>query len=249
MNLWTLAGTLLAILRVCSAQKIDHDKIKPIEEHEAVNVTEKLAFRYKPSLAVTIILCAGYPAVDSDGNFSGGLKPTNGNNGCTNPPLGSQVYVRIRKYKDLWAIMYVWYFPKRFTSLWPKARHDWEQVVIWIDELTETPNVKLVSASYGDDYSKFVPKKSVDSGPTFLLRVETFGPPSLTITFFPEDYNLLDYSSPYYIILWEQLPEPARAALSDDNNFGDAKFPLRDDQIDQHLEKAYQTEDERNEDR
>ncbi|GMF27104.1 unnamed protein product [Phytophthora lilii] len=38
--------------------------------------------------------CASYPAVNTAGEASGGLKPTGGTSDCVDPPLGSQVYAR-----------------------------------------------------------------------------------------------------------------------------------------------------------
>ncbi|ETP08904.1 hypothetical protein F441_15185 [Phytophthora nicotianae CJ01A1] len=60
------------------------------------------------------MVCVSYPAVNAAGEVTGGLKGTNGNDACKYAPQGSQVYGRAGWYKDLWAIMYAWYFPKGF---------------------------------------------------------------------------------------------------------------------------------------
>ncbi|KAG6950430.1 hypothetical protein JG687_00014263 [Phytophthora cactorum] len=65
-------------------------------------------------LKITNGLCHPYPAVDEDGNISGGLKHTGPRNGkCEGPALGSQIYSRTTWFSGLHAIMYAWYFPKR----------------------------------------------------------------------------------------------------------------------------------------
>ncbi|CEG43052.1 NLP-like protein [Plasmopara halstedii] len=245
MHLWTLAGSLLAALVACSAGKIDHDKIKPIEERQPVTLTERLVFKFNPSMKIREELCVDYPAVDADGNFSGGLKPTNGNSGCERPPMDSQVYVRVRKYEEMWAIVYVWYFPKRFQSGWPSARHDWEQAVVWFDDLKENPYVVSVATSRGGKYLFFNPSHETTYGPPLHFFPNYFGAPTLIRESYPVKWKFYKEHPRYYIVMWEQLPEPARAALSDDKNFGDAKCPIRDDKIDHHLEKAYLTDAER----
>ncbi|KAF1776345.1 Necrosis inducing protein [Phytophthora cactorum] len=41
------------------------------------------------------------------------------------------------------------------------------------------------------------------------------------------------------LIMWEQLTDAARAALNDDNNFGNAEVPFSDAHYEKHLEKSW----------
>ncbi|KUF92059.1 hypothetical protein AM588_10006644 [Phytophthora nicotianae] len=151
MNIRALATTLFTLLFACAYATVDHDKVEPLPQPEAVTVSEKAAIKFKPQLYIPEMVCVSYPAVNAAGEVTGGLKGTNGNDACKYAPQGSQVYGRAGWYKDLWAIMYAWYFPKGFWLLSPSRRHDWKSVVVWIDDPTlETPKIVGVSMSKSD---------------------------------------------------------------------------------------------------
>ncbi|KAG4042351.1 hypothetical protein PC123_g22158 [Phytophthora cactorum] len=151
MNLRVLVTTLFAALVACATATVDHDKIEPFPQPEPVTISEKTAIKFKPQLYTSEIACVSYPAVNAAGEVTGGLKGTNGNDACKYAPKGSQVYGRAGWYKDMWAIMYAWYFPKGFWLDFPTRRHDWKSVVVWIDNLDlETPKIVGVSMSKSD---------------------------------------------------------------------------------------------------
>ena len=67
---------------------------------------------------------------------SGGLKPTGDPSGDCSSSTG-QVYARAESFNNAFAIMYAWYFPKdQIVDGGGNAghRHDWENVVVWIDD-------------------------------------------------------------------------------------------------------------------
>ncbi|OWZ07684.1 hypothetical protein PHMEG_00019894 [Phytophthora megakarya] len=257
MNLQALATILFAALVSCATATVDHDKIKPFPQPEPITVSEKAAVKFKPQLTRYEILCASYPAVNAAGEVTGGLKGSNGNDACENAPLGSQVYGRAGWYKDLWAIMYSWYFPKEFFMAIPTKRHDWQSVVIWISNPeVETP--KIVGVSMSMSKSKYAKQlqlspssfagyrsKSVRYGRTYQNEVLAYGSNttlrfaytiifgSAFMTFSNSDGDFQD------LIMWEQLTDAARAALNDNNNFGSAEVPFNDDHYESRLEKAY----------
>ena len=86
---------------------------------------------------------------------SGGLSPTGGSNaGCSSST--GQVYARSASFNNAFAIMYAWYMPKvrnachrgvnqKLTfalaqdspSTGLGHRHDWERIVVWLDNLNE----------------------------------------------------------------------------------------------------------------
>ncbi|RLN71184.1 hypothetical protein BBJ29_009563, partial [Phytophthora kernoviae] len=116
---------------------INHDQVQPFAQPEPVSDAEKAAVKFKPQLKVSYG-CEPYPAVDSNGSISGGLKQTGKPDGdCTGSELGSQVYSRSDWYKGKWAIMYAWYFPKArqfFYKYFYGHRHMWQWAVVWIDD-------------------------------------------------------------------------------------------------------------------
>eukprot|EP00644_Phytophthora_capsici_P010357 jgi/Phyca11/123587/e_gw1.51.172.1 len=126
---------------------IDHDKVQPFKQPDPVTVSEKAALKYKPQLAV-YGTCVSFPAVNAAGEITGGLKGTKGTEGCTEAPLGSQVYGRSAWYQDKWAMMFAWYFPKNFWGGGADSRHLWSNMVLWLDNpALETPKILGASLS------------------------------------------------------------------------------------------------------
>ncbi|ETI32693.1 hypothetical protein F443_20551 [Phytophthora nicotianae P1569] len=183
-------------------------------------------------------VCVPYPAVNAAGEVTGGLKETNGKYtvhsqkdfpgrsrplderkvgliihiaACKYAPKGSQVYGRARWHKDLWAIMYTWYFPKGFWMGFPTRRHDWKSVVVWIDNPSlEEPKIVGVSMSESDTKTRSM---------------------SLQLAQWDGEYQDL--------ITWEQLTDAARVALNDNAKFGTAEVPFSDTHYEDHLDNAW----------
>ncbi|OWZ04354.1 Necrosis inducing protein NPP1 [Phytophthora megakarya] len=110
-------------------------------------LSEKAAVKYKPQLYIGIG-CASFPAVNAAGDITGGLKGTKGTEGCEKAPLGSQVYGRTAWYQGKWAMMYAWYFPKNFAGGQARKRHNWANIMLWIDNpAVETPKILGASLS------------------------------------------------------------------------------------------------------
>ncbi|ETP17318.1 hypothetical protein F441_08262 [Phytophthora nicotianae CJ01A1] len=167
-------------------------------------------------------------------------------------PLGSQVYGRAGWYKDVWAIMYAWYFPKGFWMDFLSRRHDCKSVVVWIDNPDlEMPKILGVSMSKGDtDY-----RKETKTWPSSFAGYRTEGRRFNRTYIYGSNSSLrfeyhVEMSSPYLnfavwdgeyqdLIMWEQLTDPARAALNDGNNFEKAKVPFSDEHYEDHLDKAW----------
>ncbi|RLN53186.1 hypothetical protein BBJ29_001727 [Phytophthora kernoviae] len=129
---------------------IDHDKVQPFAQPDPVTVAEKAAVKFKPMLRINSG-CDSYPAVNAAGEITGGLKGTGFASGCKVSLMGPQVYGRSAWHNDVWAIMYAWYFPKGFWSELPSRRHDWANVIVWINNpALETPSILGLSTSHGD---------------------------------------------------------------------------------------------------
>eukprot|EP00644_Phytophthora_capsici_P000878 jgi/Phyca11/109089/e_gw1.16.427.1 len=124
---------------------INHDQVQPFAQPEPVTISEKAAVKFKPQIHITDG-CVPFPAVNAAGEVSGGLNPTKYTDGCTESPMGSQVYGRASWYRDHWAIMYAWYFPKNFRAFFARGRHGWANMVLWLDN-PALENQKLLGAS------------------------------------------------------------------------------------------------------
>ncbi|OWY94768.1 hypothetical protein PHMEG_00035412 [Phytophthora megakarya] len=250
MNSRFLATTLFAALIACATATVDHDKIEPFPQPEPVTVSEKAAIKFKPQLYTSESVCVSFPAVNVAGEVTGGLKGTNGNDACKYAPKGSQVYGRAGWYKDMWAIMYAWYFPKGFSYFgYPSRRHDWQSVVVWIDNPDlETPKIVGVSLSKSD--TKYY--KELKMWPSYFVGYRTEGRrfnrtyiygSNTSLRFehsFDPDMDFAPWDGEYQdLIMWEQLTDAARAALNDGKNFGDAEVPFSDEHYEVHLDKAW----------
>ncbi|KUF75950.1 NPP1 protein [Phytophthora nicotianae] len=243
MKLGVFVTTLFAALVACAATTIDHDKIEPFPQPKPVTMSEKAAIKFKPQLFTSIkTVCAPFPAVNAAGDVTGGLKGTNGNDACRFARKGSQVYGRAGWHKDMWAIMYAWYFPKGFWMDFPTRRHDWKNVVVWIDNPDlESPKIVAVSMSksgrsyHTEDQSGGLISRSFFNGfdrTSLRFHYQTdLGSPYLNFAWWGGEYQDL--------IMWEQLTDPARVALNDIYNFGDVEVPFSDNNFEDYLDKAW----------
>ena len=116
---------------------VPHSSIRFIPESYRGGAEGNAIRRYEPYLHIAHG-CQSYPAVSSTGQVGGGLQNSGGPSDGCNDPTNGQTYVRGAWYKGRYAIMYAWYFPKdQITAgLNGGHRHDWESVVIWIDNRT-----------------------------------------------------------------------------------------------------------------
>ncbi|KAE8961935.1 hypothetical protein PR003_g31714 [Phytophthora rubi] len=249
MNLRSLLITAIAVAGAFGSAggvSIDHDKVQPFAQPEPVTVSEKAAVKFKPSLQITAG-CHSYPAVNAAGETSGGLKGTGKADGdCAGSPLGSQVYGRAAWYKDLWAIMYAWYFPKeKGYDLFQKGtRHKWTAAVVWLDNpALEKPKILAVSTI----------------GVSGVYEITKNGPPECRRrSCAPPFGEYINETSPMLayeqgdmasglalttargkgewqdLIMWEQLTDEARSGLTD----ADFAPPFIDEAFMPNLESA-----------
>lgn len=147
--------------------------------------------------------------------------------------------------------MYAWYWPKDQPNDGNVAgghRHDWENVVVWVDDpgkpprpshtqpqltplpANATPTLIGAAASGHGDYKKTDNPQREGDRP----MVEYF-------TNFPTNHELQFKTSPgkdYPMIDWDALSEPARSALQN-ADFGSASVPFKDGSFENNLEKAW----------
>ncbi|EGZ08018.1 hypothetical protein PHYSODRAFT_526541 [Phytophthora sojae] len=227
----------IATLTIVGGVTIDHDKVQPFAQPAPATVSEKAAVKFKPSLQI-IDGCHPYPAVNAAGETSGGLKHTGPVDGkCKGSGLGSQVYGRSGWYKDLWAIMYSWYFPKDKHLGYKGQRHKWVDAVVWLDNPAfETPKVlanvpqRCEHGSCGKAFAEFM------NNTTPMISYRPF--------YMETSFHTLEMTSTrgtgelQDLIMWEQLSPEARTALSE-TDFGEAaKVPFIDANFETNLELA-----------
>ncbi|KAF4315216.1 hypothetical protein G195_010731 [Phytophthora kernoviae 00238/432] len=189
------------------AISIDHDKVQSFPQPEPVTDSEKAAVKFKPQLTIHIG-CAPYPAI----------------------------YGRAAWHNDIWAIMYAWYFPKRFWLDAPIRRHSWKNVVIWIDNpALETPKILGISTDQGSGYGKIAPVSKFDiingTAPKFGVSTAPYVSDGYL-------YSTSEDGDSQDLIMWEQLTDAARAAL-ETADFGRADVPFIDDKFSEELEDAW----------
>ncbi|OWZ06278.1 Necrosis inducing protein NPP1 [Phytophthora megakarya] len=220
------------------AKKRGHDEVVPFKQPEPVTISEKAAIKFKPQLHISNG-CHAYPAVDIAGQTSGGLQTKGAPSAaCKGSGWGSQVYGRSAWHNGIWAIMYAWYFPKDSPSSGLGHRHDWEHVIVWIDnpEIPE-PKILAVTPSAHSGYSAQVPPDADKvEGTSVKVNYESKWPinHALGSTTKGGDYQDL--------IMWHQLNEAARQGLQN-TNFGKANVPMKDGNFEHKLDKAWPFKD------
>ncbi|KAG6594057.1 necrosis inducing-like protein NPP1 type [Phytophthora cinnamomi] len=244
MNLHSLLFITItaATLSVVIAGPIGHDKVQPFAQPEPTTISEKAAVKFKLPLVI-YQGCHPYPAVNAAGETSGGLKGTGNPDGdCKGSGLGSQVYGRAVWFKDRWAIMYAWYFPKDvYYGVFSKKgyRHKWVSAIVWLDNpAVETPKILAVSTSrpkVGYRIVKDPPFTNYihNSGVVLVYGWDVRGGgSSVSMTKTTGKGELQD------LIMWEQMTDGARNALSETNFGEEAKVPFIDANFNANLEAA-----------
>lgn len=234
MRALTLALTLLASLNfipVASAAVIGHDQVVGFTEVTPTTTTQIAAKLFQPTLKVTNG-CVPFPAVDAQGNTSGGLSTSGDSNGGCSSSTG-QVYARSAWYNGVWAIMYAWYFPKDSPSSGLGHRHDWEGAVVWIDNpAAASPQILNISYSQHGDWLNVAKSSTNTNGTHPKLEYKSIWPVNhaLYITNTAGGYQPL--------IGWDDLTAAARTALNT-TNFVDANVPLNDSNFTNNLAAAW----------
>jgi hypothetical protein len=120
---------------------VSHDSFKYVPNSIRSGTEGNAIRRYEPYLHIAHG-CQSYPAVSATGQVGGGLQNSGSPSGGCNSAANGQTYTRAAWYNGRFAIMYAWYFPKDQISsggLNGGHRHDWESIVIWIDNRKSSP--------------------------------------------------------------------------------------------------------------
>lgn len=135
------------------------------------------------------------------------------------------------QHGDRYAIMYAWYFPKDQPNDGVSAgahRHDWESVVVWLDNATDQNMIGAAASGHGGFKTTTTPQKDGDR-----VMAEYF-------TNFPTNHELQFKTSPgktYPVLDWDAMTDAARTALQD-TDFGNANVPFKNGNLEANLDKA-----------
>ncbi|KAK8124580.1 uncharacterized protein PG998_000339 [Apiospora kogelbergensis] len=173
--------------------------------------------KFKPWLSVENG-CQPYPAVDASGNTSGGLNPSGSSSSqCDNSP-GQHNYNG--------------YMPKDSPSTGLGHRHDWEGVVVWIDNPNTSSNPQVLGLSTSGHGKWTTITKD--------LPLDGTRPKIRYFSVWPVNHQLGTTDrrgGEQPLIAWESMTEAARVALQN-TDFGDANVPFRDPNFMSNLEGA-----------
>ena len=223
-------GAVLALAGLsvtAHAATIDHDKVVGFDD------TAKGYYKtFQPYLKV-FTGCVPFPAVDSAGNTSGGLKPSGTeSSGCSKST--GQVYVRSDTYNNDCAVMYAWYFPKDQNADGPANsghRHDWENIVVWLSSCSSDAKILAVSYSAHGKYDSTTSPHLDGKNPLVGYQQDPA----------PLDHSLVDTADKggtQPAVTWDGLTDAARKALNE-TDFGKADVPFKDANFKGNLKKAY----------
>ncbi|KAL3443770.1 necrosis inducing protein-domain-containing protein [Aspergillus insuetus] len=208
-----------------SRDVIDHDAVVGFPETVPDSTLGQLYLAYQPYLYVEGG-CVPFPAVDAEGNTSGGLAPTGSPTGDCSSNTG-QIYARSTMASGTSstygnAIMYSWYFPKDSPSTGLGHRHEWEGVIIYLSDASSTSadNILAVCPSAHGDWNCDTDGFSV-SGTHPLIRYYSVWPVN-------HQMGLTDtVGGTQPLVAWESLTEAARTAL-ENTDFEDATVPFKE---------------------
>ncbi|KAJ3469655.1 hypothetical protein MRS44_003720 [Fusarium solani] len=215
---------------------VPHDSIGPVLPKTQGGKIGNAMERFQPFLHIAHG-CQPYTASNEQVDISvgsGGLQDSgNPSAGCRDRNKG-QTYVRGAWHKGKFGLMYAWYFPKdqpNAGNVVGGHRHDWENVVVWIDN-PDNANPRIVgfAASGHGDYSRTTnPIREGDK-----VKVEYFTQLGLN--------HALQMSNTrgdtHWLLQWESMDARSRNALQN-ANFGKANVPFKDGNFFNNLDKAF----------
>lgn len=217
---WT-AMCLAAFATAAGAATIPHDQVVPL-----ASTARDFVYKFQPYLRVESG-CVPFPAVDAQGNTSGGLNPSGARNGGCSSSTG-QVYARVTTYNGECAIMYAWYFPK--DQVLDGHRHDWESAVVWLSSCSTSATIRAVSYSAHANFDKTTSPPLANGRPKVRYYTDGFTNHHLGST--------SNQGGEQPLIEWEYMPAAARDALIN-TSFGDANVPMKDANFLNNLAKAW----------
>ncbi|KAK2063062.1 necrosis inducing protein [Colletotrichum caudatum] len=233
----------LGLLRAASCTPVDrlldrrgtvgHASLNPLPQQVMSNANGQAIARFNPLLHIASG-CEPYTAVDEAGNISGGLKPTGKSDGNCKGTSKGQTYARIAQRNGKYGIMYAWYFPKDQPTDEISSgahRHDWENVVVWINDPAD-PNPRILggAASGHGEYqtTDFPPREGGSVKVEYYTELFTNHGLQFTGT----------VGSTYPVLDWDAMGATMQQALSN-ADFGSAEVPFKDSSFLANLDRAF----------
>ncbi|MEU4384147.1 NPP1 family protein [Promicromonospora sp. NPDC023805] len=189
--------------------------------------------------------CFPAAAIDSSGRLNGGLDDSGPVTGqCRSGHLGRANTLSRVKCNNGWcAIVYSLYFEKDMScaNCTPTShRHDWEGVVVWVQQGQGTPGYVSVSrhGQYETKRWSDISEKNgtrvkavyhKDGGSTHIMRFAKSGER-------PEAWGNGAWDEPA-LVGWDRLDAGLRDRLNG-SSWGDANFPLKNDRFPTELSRA-----------
>lgn len=129
--------------------------------------------------------------------------------------------------------MYAWYFPKDMPNDGVSTgshRHDWESVVVWLNNPSVAdPTILGGAASGHGDYKKSTSPQREGDG----VKVEYF-----TQLLLNHELQFTDTTGKTYPVLdWDAMSMNMQTALNN-TDFGSANVPFKDENFTENLDKA-----------
>ncbi|KAF4980599.1 hypothetical protein FZEAL_3412 [Fusarium zealandicum] len=192
------------------------------------NVAGSLYLKYQPSLKV-YNGCVPFPAVDECGNIGSGVADGPSVEGDCSKNTG-QVYVRAQPHNGFFAIMYSWYMPLSWTPLGDGHAHDWENMIVWLSDISDNATVVGMAVSQDDRYeARFRPDRPFDVPRVGYNRDQGMDVDGLIFT--------EDIGDEQPMAAWETLPDDVRQALTE-ADFGEESVPFIDLNFEDNLRLA-----------
>lgn len=221
-----ISTSLVALIHVSTVQaitSISHNDVDPIS-----TTLNSIHSTFVPYVRITHG-CDYQAAINSAGEVSGGLKASGRSSGSCSSMTG-QIYARSTSFSDgTTAIMYAYYFAKdhAFWGGFGGHRHDWENVVVWLDSANT-----LIGAAYSahGDYSTTTSPNV--SGNHILVDYKT----SYTTHSFFESSASSSFSAEN-LVSYEYLSSTVQSNLAE-NDWGSAGFPLKDSSFYSYVEES-----------
>ncbi|RFN54288.1 hypothetical protein FIE12Z_1414 [Fusarium flagelliforme] len=236
-----MAAPSEALNNLQARARVPHDSLNPVGKTIQGGAIGAAIDRWQPLLHIADG-CQPYTAVTTNGDVSGGLQDSGSKTGGCKDTRKGQTYARAAMHNGKLAIMYAWYWPKDQPAdgnLVSGHRHDWENVVVFIDNY-QSPGATLYAAAASGHGSYKKTKTPQRNGNNVMAEYFTSG---------GKNHELQFKTSPgrtYWIYDWAAMTPAARTGLingpngnPNDNPWGNANVPFIDANFGRNIGNAW----------
>ncbi|OJJ46532.1 hypothetical protein ASPZODRAFT_166768 [Penicilliopsis zonata CBS 506.65] len=222
-----------------AASQVAHDSLRALPQNLDNSATSNAVRTFQPSLYIDSG-CQPYPAIDAEGNWSGGENPSGSPSGGCRDQSKAQVYERGGWHNGAYGIMYTWYMPKDQGggSLGITGhRHDWEGIVVWVkNPAVANPTVLGIATSAHGKFPEKLPGALKDVMPgTSHPKIKYYQDTAVVGTHSVHTTGNEGRYQP--IIGWDFMNANMKNTLNT-VNWGNANCPINDANFANNLAKA-----------